>query len=254
MIDPSRPAALDVISRMFLFAPLDAAAQRRIAAAATPHDFPARTKIFEDGAPCDALWLVGSGAVKLYLTGPAGQVQIIGVHGPGAPLQLVAAVDGSPFGATAESLDPVRLFRLPRAALSGLWARDPGLQRHVVALLCRDLRRREVSIGIAGLKNARERIACTLIRWALADHRGGANGWAIPFPLTRQDLAASVGVALETAIRHLSPLERRGVLRTSSRIIEIADLPALRQVARCRECTFPCALFTAPDRPLPPPP
>ncbi len=245
MIEPVPRAILVILNQAPLFATLKAAERRGLVEAAEFHEVPARTKLFEEGAACDGLWVMVSGAAKLYLTGSTGQTHIISLAGPAALLDLVAALDGDRFGVTAETISPAQILQIPRGAFLSAAARNPSMLHVAVDQLCADLRRRDVALAISGLKDSRQRIACTVIRWTKQYGRPTESGKPnqIPYPLTRQDLAASIGVTLETAIRQLAPLERDGIIRTSKQALEILDAEGLAGVALCRECTFPCSLF-----------
>ncbi|HJN93670.1 MAG TPA: Crp/Fnr family transcriptional regulator [Dehalococcoidia bacterium] len=245
MTDPVPRAIATILNATPLFSALDAAGRRDLLAAAEFHEVAPRTKLFEEGAACDGLWVMAAGAAKLYLTGATGQIHITSLVGPASALDLVAALDGERFGVTAETIAPAQVVQIPRSTFLNAVARNATMLHVAVDQLCAELRRRDVALAIGGLKDSRQRIACTLIRWSKQHGivNGDAGGPVIPYPLTRQDLAASVGVTLETAIRQLAPLERTRIIRTSRRGLEILNGEALADVASCDECTFPCALF-----------
>jgi len=145
---------------------LDASGRRDLLAAADLHEVVARTKLFEEGAPCDGLWVMASGAAKLYLTGATGQTHITSLVGPASALDLVAALDGERVGVTAETIAPAQVVQIPRSTFLSAVARNATMLHVAVDQICAELRRRDVALAIGGLKDSRQRIACTLIRWS----------------------------------------------------------------------------------------
>jgi CRP/FNR family transcriptional regulator len=116
----------------------------------------------------------------------------------------------------------------------------------VVDQLCIELRQRDISNAIAALRDARGRICCALLQ-LLREYGTTVNGaHRIDYRLTRQDIADRSGVTLETAIRVLSEFQRRGIIRTQSQVIDILNLPMLKQIAECRDCQFDCSVFASP--------
>jgi CRP-like cAMP-binding protein len=116
----------------------------------------------------------------------------------------------------------------------------------VIALLCREVRQRDIVTAIGSLKDARGRIACCLLQ--LAREFGVREGQTIriAYRLTRQDIADRAGVTIETAIRVLSEYQQQGIIRTQSQIIEILDVPRLQEPPQCGECQFDCSVFARP--------
>ena len=76
--------------------------------------------------------------------------------------------------------------------------------------------------------------------------RTGDGGVSIDYRLTRQDIADRSGVTLETSIRVLSDLQRRGLVRTRAQCIEILEVERLRTLGECGECELDCSVFAKP--------
>ncbi len=64
--------------------------------------------------------------------------------------------------------------------------------------------------------------------------------------MTRQDLAASTNVALESAIRTLGDWKREAIIDTVARMVDIRDVTGMQAVAGCDECLFDCSVFGPP--------
>lgn len=218
---------------------------RVIAADCRTADFDAQEEIFEEGQRCDGLWVLAKGRVRLYHSDADGHQHIVSFRGPSAPLELAAALDGRPYSASATALEPCTLIFLPHAMLSSLSRRYPVTIRNVVDQLCVELRQRDISNAVSALRDARGRICCALLQ-LLRQYGVQVNGaHRIDYRLTRQDIADRSGVTLETAIRVLSEFQRRGIIRTQSQVIDILNLPMLKEAAQCAECQLDCSVFSS---------
>jgi CRP-like cAMP-binding protein len=84
-----------------------------------------------------------------------------------------------------------------------------------------------------GRRNAEERIAALLIvlfkRAAMLEDDGGASG--VPFPLTQQHLADSLGLSLVHTNKTLRKLERHGLHRIHEGRLHMLNAKALARVA-----------------------
>ncbi len=210
--------------------------------------FEARTDVFVEAQPCDRLWILESGRVRLYQSGPDGRQQVVGFPAPGAALELGPALDGRPYATTATTLEQATLVFLPRAALGVISRHYPETVRNAIDQLCLELRQRNILGAIAALKDARERVGCTLLQMAYQYGKRNEGSVRIDYKLTRQDIADRAGITLETAIRIMSDLQRRGVVRTESQVVELLDVRALRDTSECADCQLDCSVF-GPYRP-----
>ena len=207
------------------------------------HYFAAHRRVFEEGDHSRGAWVIVSGRVRLHHLMADGRQHVVGFRAPSAVLELSSTMDGRPYMSTATALEPTELVLVPRSLLSEL-ARDyPVTLRNAIDQLCIEVRQRDITTAIASLKDARGRIGCTLL-W-LTRQFGVVDGETIriDYRLTRQDIADRSGVTIETAIRVMSDLQQRGVIRTRAQVIEILEIDKIRDPARCEECQFDCSVF-----------
>ena len=88
-------------------------------------------------------------------------------------------------------------------------------------------RSREKNIAL-GRKTAQERVASFLV--AMVDRIGmpDGRGCVLDLPMTRRDIADSLGLTIETISRQLGELRDLGLLETSGRsLVRLLDLPRL---------------------------
>ena len=209
------------------------------------HHVPAHRKVFEEGERSRGAWIITAGRVRLHHLMADGRQHVVGFRAPAATLELSSAIDGRPYMATATTAEPTEVVLVPRTLLRELAVEYPLTVRNVIDQLCLEVRQRDITTAIASLKDARGRIGCTLLWLArqFGEHEGDTT--RIDYRLTRQDIADRSGVTIETAIRVMSELQQRGIIRTRSQIIEILDIEQVRDPARCEECQFDCSVFAS---------
>src|SRR5512134_281053 len=92
--DPGRPpvspprgvSATDVLAHVPYFRVLPPRSRAALARRLRSVGFAPRQRVFEEGAPCEGLWIVMDGRIKIFRTSPAGREQVLHVEGPGATL------------------------------------------------------------------------------------------------------------------------------------------------------------------------
>jgi CRP/FNR family transcriptional regulator len=244
----SAPTARAALARSPLVDGLAPDEVESIAAESSVYWFEPGQVVFEEGDPCRGLWILATGRVRLHHDVSDGRSQVVGFRAPAAALELGSAFDGRPHLATAVALDDSALLFLSRPRLADVIRRYPQLLANVIAGLCLEIRQRDILTANAALKDARGRIGCALLQ--LARQFGVAAGPGavqIAYRLTRQDIADRAGVTIETAIRALSELQRKGIVQTDAQVIEIRDVARLRVATECGDCQFDCSVFATPN-------
>ncbi len=233
-------SAAEILDRCSLFAGLPEGARAALSSRAHTVTTPPQKDIFVEGQPCDGLWVLGSGRVRLYHTSVDGRQQVVAFRAAGSALELGPALDGRQFTVSAAAPEGGMLAFLPRGALHEV-AREPSVVRGVLDQLCIELRNLDISNAVAALKDARSRVYCALLRLAAQfGVRNGGPELRIDYRLARRDIADISGVTLETAIRVLSDLQRQGILRTDAQILEIVDVSRLQKPCECVLCQLNC--------------
>ena len=218
-----------------------------IAALCTTATFQSQEQIFAEGEPCRGLWILAEGRVRLFHADAEGRQHVVSFRGPTAALDLAPALDSRPHSASAVALEVCSLVFVPRATLVALGREYPVTIRNVVDQLCVELRQRDIATAVASLRDARGRVCCTLVQLARQYGMRTSDGLRIDYRLTRQDVADRAGVTLETAIRVLSDLQRRNIIRTQAQVIDIIDLRGLQRCSDCEDCEMDCSVFSKPQ-------
>lgn len=186
--------------------------------------------LFDEGAPLRHIFVVIEGAVKTYKLLPDGRCQITGFLFPGDLMGLPNYDGTHVYG--AETTTRSLLYRVPRKEFSAALARSPALSKWALGAANHELAAAQEQMLLLGRKTALERVASFLLMMA---HRFGASqGASMSFrlPMTRSDVADSLGLTGETVSRAISRLRRDGVVETlgASEII-IRRIDQLRLLA-----------------------
>lgn len=208
--------------------PLDTLADFR--AAGTTTVYRPRQVIFAEGQPAPGLYVVCSGAVKLYHVDRFGREHVLDVVQPGAVVGEIALDRSQQVSVTAEAMSESQLSFIPGQSLPRFLERHPEAGMRMLVALSQALARAQRRVRELALKGAEGRLATLLLELAGAEDQPVA---VQPPRLRykRRELADMIGVSTETAIRLLTKLKTKGVLASEGRDIVVRDIDQLRKIA-----------------------
>jgi CRP-like cAMP-binding protein len=226
--DPAVPhAPADLLARTPIFRRLSAEDRERVAAVSQVASHRRGDRIFSEGDPSDAFYVVAGGRVKVSKLTPHGREIILEIFGVGDPLGAVAVYEGFPFPASATALDDTICVVIPRAAFFKLLEQHPSLVRGL--LLGLTTRLVELTNRLAELTGTRVegRLARLLLKMNEEVGRPVVGGHFVPAALSRQELADLTGTTIETAIRVMSRWSKQNLVQTQKDGFLLQDRHAL---------------------------
>lgn len=165
--------------------------------------------------PGQQLVFLGSGATKLVAHASRSRDQIVAFHFS-SDMFMVPSADNYSYSLTA--LLPSRLLAFPAEPFLDLAAGEATVLRNLLDTVNISLRRcREKAIAL-GQKSASERIAAFLL--AMAERigvRSKEGAVSLTLPMSRRDIAESLGLTIETVSRQFSVLRELGAIQTAGR-------------------------------------
>lgn len=172
----------------------------------------AREKLFFQGYSADHLILVLEGAYKLQNIDSDGREAILYIGKAGETLGIMATMEPEtqyPFDAI--SLTNSTAVMIPRKTFFKNWIKCP----QIVFRFQTELQNRIFSSYNERLLQP-EKLECRLacFFWSLIQS-SSASSQHISFSLTRREIAAYLGVTVESVIRKLSLWEKQGILKIS---------------------------------------
>jgi CRP-like cAMP-binding protein len=187
--------------------------------------------VYLPGDPCEHVYVVKTGAVKIVGKAPEGCEVILALLTPGDIFgELALAGDDEPQDHRAEATEDTLLCEVPRGVLVQMIQQAPAFGWHVTKLI--GLRVRTLRTRVEELlgKSAPARLAHAILE--LSHHHGiqDGDGVLVPLRLSQGDLGKLVGLTRETVNGILQVWRDQGLVEMDRRSIRVSDPQRLRRV------------------------
>ena len=188
--------------------------------------------LWSEGQPSGEFSFVVRGRMKMVKAAHNGRQTILEMGGPGDLLCANAVCGYLPYCCSGLCMEEgSEIVVLPRRDVLALVERSPMAARAFM----REITGRGVNMcqrveELAGIK-VEQRIAMLLLK--LADRAGvplQKGGIRVPVPLSRQDIADLCGTTIETSIRVMSGLRKKGVVTNAARGFVVECRESLEQI------------------------
>jgi CRP/FNR family transcriptional regulator, cyclic AMP receptor protein len=214
---------VELLRRVPLFSELSTGELDRVAQVGIPRSFPRETRIFHEGDPGDACYIVREGSARVTREHPDGRAITLATLGPGAIFGELAMLDGERRSASVEATENTELVALPASDVRKLIREHPEMAEKLVVALTRRLREANERISRQSFQTVPSRVAGVLNQ-LLADEavtpmvRDG-----VTIRLRQADLAQLAGTSRESVSRFLATLERAGVVRVGRGMVTVLE-------------------------------
>ena len=169
------------------------------------------------------LFIIKRGRVKISRIDESGGEVIFAILGEGEFFGELSIIDGQTRSATVTSLEDVELLVLRRGDFLDLLTQYPQISIALLRELASRIRKSDTQIKSLSLKDARGRVATTLIR--LAEDIGIMQEGKViikKLPL-QKDLANIAGTSRETISRVFKKLEKEGFFKKKNNTLIFHD-------------------------------
>lgn len=214
----------DTFRRTPLFSTLPEGVRLELAALAVEKRFDAGETVFYEGDPCDGLYVIGEGTVKICKTSPTGREIMLAMESAPSSVAEVPLFDEGAYPATVRTLTPVTAYLLRKGDFRRFCLQHPEVPLRVFAILGKRLRQLVSLIEAITFGTMRQRLARILLE---SYERGEMEGTA----LTHEELAMRLGTVREVVSRNLARFQAEGIVRVDRRRIVICDPESLRAEA-----------------------
>lgn len=198
-----------------------------IARRAVPRDYAAGETIFTEGEPCQGLYVVESGRVKIFKISAGGREQVLAIDGPGASIAELPVFDDGNYPASATAVIDARVVFVSKQDFRSLCLEHPQVALKVVKVVGGRLRRLVGIIEELSFSTVRHRMAALLINLAKRSGTKTARGVEFTLPATHQDIAGMIGTVRELVSRNLSRLQAEEIISVEGRTVIVPDLARL---------------------------
>ena len=169
------------------------------------------------------MYLIVSGAVKIFKKSVNGKEQILNIATTGESLNDVSAFDGGECAMDMLAMTPVHLYTIKIDDIKDLFAKHPRIALNVAGVLAAKVRRDSSLVEVLSFDQVISRLARLIIK------QTDAGTGLLPL-FTQQDLAAMVGTSRVVVNRSLRAMEEKGAIRLERRRIVITDQEALKSL------------------------
>lgn len=188
--------------------------------------------IFFQDDPCYGVYCIESGLVALRKTDEQGRSVIVRLVHPGETVGYRTFFAGGNFTSSAEALGSCRICFIERSVLEYLLDRNKDVMREFTRQLANELKRSEEDMLYRSTLPARNRLAHLLLNLvAHADLELKRKDLRWELPLSRQDMAAILGIRPETIARTLHTFETEGIAYFEGRKVTVPELGRLESEA-----------------------
>lgn len=194
-------------------------------------EYPGGHTFYADGDPGERLYIIVSGAVKLWRRFPGGR-GLLTIMGPPDMFGALSMLDPGPPIASAMAITAVRAVSIDGDALRCGIVGRPKLAEEFLRIMARRVRRSDDDLTDLIFRDGPGRVAKQLLRLAqrFGTHEDGAL--RVIRDLTQEEMAQLVGLSRETVNKSLSAFARRGWIQVDGKNVLIRDPEGLSRRAR----------------------
>ena len=186
--------------------------------------------LFRTGDALGSVYVASEGAFKTVGVNEAGEELVLGFHLPGELFGLDAIGSGR-HRCDAVALGECRVCELPFSSLAAVAAQLPSLQRQLLRVMGQSADRDHDHMDVLSRRQAGERIAMFLLGLGERYRRIGRPAHDFRLPMSRDEIARYLGLALETVSRSFSRLHDDGVIEVRGRGVRVLDEARLQLAA-----------------------
>ncbi|MBI2679060.1 MAG: Crp/Fnr family transcriptional regulator [Candidatus Koribacter versatilis] len=217
----------EVLARAPLFANLSEGEMAFLVRRAVSRQYKAGEAIFGEGEPCQGLYVVESGRIKVFKMSAGGREQVLAIDGPGASVAELPVFDDGAYPASATAITDARLVFVSKQDFRALCLEHPEVALRVVKIVGGRLRRLVGIIEELSFTTVRHRMAALLLNLAKRSGTKTARGVEFTLPATQQDIAGMIGTVRELVSRNLSRLQAEEIVAVEGRTVVVPDLARL---------------------------
>ncbi|MGE5614498.1 MAG: Crp/Fnr family transcriptional regulator [Bacillota bacterium] len=214
--------------RVPIFAPLDDSELKQVTEIIVQKRFEKDAFIIREGDIPRDFFIVNSGKIKVYSYSPEGREQIMYVLNKGDFFGARNLVRDKKAGFFAQAAEDTVLCTIDSQRFRGLLFKYPAMSLKIMEVLCDRLERMESMFCRISPREVDSRVSMLLLELSQRFGRRENGAVLIELPMSREEMAGSIGVARETVSRKLALLKKDGIIDIlGKRRILILDEDAL---------------------------
>ncbi len=189
--------------------------------------------LFKSGDEFNAVYALRSGFFKTSLIDADGREQVTGFF-MGGELVGMDGIGTGRYNGHAIALEDSEVCVMPFSLVEELSREIPALQRHLHAVLAREIVRDHGVMMLLGSMRAEERLATFLINLSKRFMRRGYSASDFHLRMTREEMGSYLGLKLETVSRLFSSFQKDGLIEVQQKHVRILDIAGLQRTIASR--------------------
>lgn len=214
------------IRKLMLFSELPDGAFKNLLLPIEHFIYPHNAVLYEVDTQKKFIYSIRRGMVKLVHTAKDGSKRIVRLQGPGSAIGLELLANATSYHHTAVVINEVDLCRIPVQTIRQLESQYPILNHHIREQLQDQLYLADQWIVALGTGIAKQRVAQLLL--ILNEFFSDKEGAFLL--LSREDMAAMIGITIETVSRMIAEFKRLNILYKTRNNRYTCDVAALREI------------------------
>ena len=189
--------------------------------------------LYAAGDEFRTVYAIRSGFFKTSVVDGEGREQVTGFFMGGELLGMEGIGTGRCNG-TAVALEDSEVCVMPYSLIEEMAREVPALQRHLHAVLAREIVRDHGVMMLLGSMRAEERLAAFLTNLSRRFVRRGYSASDFHLRMTRDEIGSYLGLKLETVSRLFSQFQKDGLIEVEQKHVRIVDIAGVERVLAAR--------------------
>ena len=185
--------------------------------------------LFGAGDEFKAVYAIRSGFFKSSLVDGEGREQVTGFF-MGGELLGMDGVGSGRYNGTACALEDSEVCVMPFTLIEEMARELPSLQRHLHAVLAREIVRDHGVMMLLGSMRAEERLATFLLNLSKRFTRRGFSASDFHLRMTREEIGSYLGLKLETVSRLFSQFQKNALIAVEQKHVRILDIAGIERI------------------------
>lgn len=177
--------------------------------------------LYYEGDSLSGLYLILYGNIKTMKIAEDGRQLITGLYGPDDYIGLDTLLLDEAFTETAEAVEDTSLYLLPKEQILNLLNKYPEISTQFIKILSNNIHEKVEQLMELAYHSVRKRLARVLLRLNKRVQQ------ADQIIISREELAALAGVAVETVSRTLTDFKCEGLLEKNGNQIQLLNTDKL---------------------------
>lgn len=196
----------EILKQSLIFSCLDKDELVELGALAIQSRYKPGEYVFWEGDAPEWFYIVAEGRIKVLKHSSQGKEFIIAFFEPGEMFGEVAVFEDKPYPASAQAAIETTVLGIKKKDFLSFFEARPQVALRIINILGGRLRDAQSRLSDLAGERVEQRLAKTLLM--LSSKLGSS------LPFTRQEIADMAGTTIETAIRLMSRLKERGIIRS----------------------------------------